>query len=64
MTAREFPGQPIGVGIEVESVDDVIAAVEKNGGNVIMGKQQIPQRAWFALCQDSEGNSFIAYQKL
>jgi len=62
LTRREFPGQPIGLGILVPSIDEYTIRVEKHGGKVIIGKQQLPKVGWFALCQDSEGNSFAIYQ--
>ena len=62
LTRREFPGQPIGVGIQVPSVDEYTSRVEKHGGKVIVGRQQLPKVGWFALCQDSEGNTFVIFQ--
>src|SRR5262245_50623295 len=62
LTRREFPGQPIGVGIEVPSVAEYTTRVEKHGGKVLVGQQQLPKIGWFAVCQDSEGNTFAIYQ--
>jgi predicted enzyme related to lactoylglutathione lyase len=62
LTRREYPGQPISVGIEVPAVDAVTALVENCGGKTLVGKVALPGVAWFAVCQDSEGNSFAIYQ--
>lgn len=62
LTRREYPGQPISVGIEVAAVDDCTSLVEKCGGKTIVGKVAVPGVAWFAMCQDSEGNSFAIFQ--
>jgi predicted enzyme related to lactoylglutathione lyase len=54
LTRREYPGQPISVGVEVLSVDSCIDAIERCGGRILMGKVAVPGVAWFAACQDSE----------
>ena len=62
MTRREYPGQPISVGIEVPAVDSCTDLVEKCGGKTLVPKVGIPGVAWFAVCQDSEGNTFAIMQ--
>jgi uncharacterized protein len=62
LTRREYPGQPIGVGIEVPAVDACTDLVEKCGGKTLVGKVCLPGVAWFAVCQDSEGNTFSIFQ--
>ncbi len=62
LTRREYPGQPIGVGIEVGSVGACIDLVQKSGGKTVVGKVALPGEAWFALCQDSEGNTLSIFQ--
>ena len=62
LTRREYPGQPIGIGIEVPSVDVYTDLIEKNGGKTLVAKVAIPGVAWVAFCQDSEGNSIPIYQ--
>jgi uncharacterized protein len=62
LTRREYPGQPISVGIEVPAVDPYLDLVEKSGGKVIVQKVPLPGVAWFAVCQDSEGNTFAIAQ--
>ena len=62
LTRREYPGQPISVGIEVPAVDACTSLIEKSGGKTIVSKVALPGVAWFAVCQDSEGNSFAIFQ--
>ena len=62
LTRREYPGQPISVGIEVPAVDACTGLVEKCGGKTLVGKVALPGVAWFAVCQDSEGNTFAIHQ--
>ena len=62
LTRREYPGQPISVGIEVPAVDACTSLVEKKGGKTVVSKVALPGVAWFAVCQDSEGNSFAIFQ--
>lgn len=62
LTRREYPGQPISLGIEVPAVDACTDLIEKSGGKTVVPKVAIPGVAWFAVCQDSEGNTFSIYQ--
>jgi predicted enzyme related to lactoylglutathione lyase len=62
LTRREYPGQPISVGIEVPAVDACTTLVEKAGGKILVPKVALPGVAWFAVCQDSEGNTFAIFQ--
>src|SRR6202790_1792933 len=39
LTRREYPGQPISVGIEVPAVDACTDLVEKFGGKTLVGKR-------------------------
>jgi uncharacterized protein len=44
--------------ISVQSLDESVAKVQRLGGHVRMGKTPVPQMGYFAICQDTEGNSF------
>jgi predicted enzyme related to lactoylglutathione lyase len=44
--------------VDVSSVDEYSAKVSSHGGKVIAPKMAIPRVGYFALCQDTEGNSF------
>ena len=63
LTRREFPGQPIGIGIEVEAMDEFLTRIEAHGGKVLVGKTALPNMVWFGVCQDSEGNTFVIYER-
>ncbi len=62
LSQREFPGQPIGIGFQVPSIDEFTARVEQHGGTVLVRKGAIPTVAWFSVCQDSERNTFVLSQ--
>jgi len=62
LTRRGYPGQPISLGIEVPSVDACTDLVAKCGGKIPVGKVALPGVAWFAVCQDPEGNTFSIFQ--
>jgi len=62
LTRREYPGQPISIGIEVPAVDACTALVERSGGKTLVHKVALPGVAWFAVCLDSEGNTFAIFQ--
>jgi predicted enzyme related to lactoylglutathione lyase len=62
MMKRMDPKQPITHYIDVPSVDEFAAKVEKLGGKVVMPKTAVPTMGWFAQCLDSENNVFALWQ--
>jgi len=44
--------------IEVDSVDDILEKVQKNGGEILMPKTDMPEVGEMASCLDTEGNMF------
>ena len=58
MTKRQNPGQAIVNYIDVPSVDKYAAEIEKLGGKVILRKTAIPEMGYFAICLDTENNTF------
>jgi uncharacterized protein len=58
MMARKYPEQPITNYISVKSVTQSITKVEKLGGKMCMPKTAVPQMGYFAICQDTEHNTF------
>jgi uncharacterized protein len=48
--------------IGVESIDDTLRAIEGAGGRVERPKGPIAGVGWFAVCADTEGNSFGVMQ--
>jgi predicted enzyme related to lactoylglutathione lyase len=59
---RQDPGQPIVNTIDVPSIDDFLAKIEKAGGRTIMPKTEIPGVGFNAYCQDTEGNVFGIFE--
>jgi len=62
LMARKHPQQPITSYVNVESVTQFSAKVEKLGGKVCAPKTAVPQMGYFAVCQDTEGNPFGIWQ--
>src|SRR6266478_378601 len=58
MMPRPAPGAGVVNTIGVTSVDDMTAAVEANGGKIILPKKAIPGVGWLAYFTDTEGNQF------
>jgi predicted enzyme related to lactoylglutathione lyase len=60
--ARKHPKQPITNYIWVESVPTYMAKVKKLGGKVLVPKMAVPQMGYFAVCQDTEHNTFAIWE--
>ena len=63
MMKRQAPEQQICNYIDVDSVDEYAAKVEKLGGKVIMPRTAVPAMGWFAICLDTENNAFGIWQE-
>jgi len=48
--------------IAVENIDDIIAKVKRNGGQILMSKTVIPSVGWVAKFLDTEGNLICGIQ--
>ena len=59
---RMHPDQQITDYIGVPSVDEYAAKVEKLGGKIIVPKKAVPGMGYFAICMDTENNSFGIWQ--
>ena len=61
-----YPAQGEESGLTVYfGTDDVathVARVEELGGSVVMPKTPIPSIGYFAVCQDTEGNTFSLFE--
>jgi len=44
--------------IDVPSIDDFMAKISENGGQVVVPKMAVPSVGYVAYCQDTEGNTF------
>ena len=59
---RQSPQQGITNYIGVPSVDEFVAKVQKLGGKVCMPKTAVSQMGYFAICHDTENNTFGLWQ--
>ena len=48
--------------VEVDSIDDTLAAVTANGGSVLMPKSPISETSWWAFFADPDGNTVGLYE--
>jgi predicted enzyme related to lactoylglutathione lyase len=48
--------------VEVDSIDDTLAAAKANGGTVLAEKQQITETSWWAVVADPDGNVLGLYE--
>jgi predicted enzyme related to lactoylglutathione lyase len=59
---RMHPQQPITNYISVPSVSKGAAKVEKLGGTICKAKTAVPGMGYFAICLDTEGNTFALWE--
>ena len=62
MMPRMHPQQPITNYVSVPSVTKAAAKVEKLGGTVCKPKTPVPGMGYFAICLDTEGNTFALWE--
>jgi uncharacterized protein len=55
---RQEQHQQITNFIDVNSVDEYSSKIEKIGGKVVVTKMAVPGMGYFAVCHDTENNSF------
>jgi predicted enzyme related to lactoylglutathione lyase len=48
--------------VEVDSIDETLAAAEKAGASVKLGKQPISPTSWWAVLVDPDGNEIGLYE--
>lgn len=60
---REQPQEPVVNYVSVDSVAEFSKKIEKLGGKICMAKTAVPQMGYFAVCQDTESNSFGIWQR-
>ncbi|GAA4352175.1 VOC family protein [Microbacterium rhizosphaerae] len=48
--------------VEVDSIDDALAAAKANGGTVVAEKRQITETSWWAIVADPDGNELGLYE--
>lgn len=59
---RMHPGQTITTYINVPSVTKFAAKVKKFGGSICKPKTTVPGMGYFAVCQDTENNTFALWE--
>jgi len=59
---RTHPQQPITNYVSVPSVTAAAAKVEKLGGKICKSKTAVPRMGYFAICEDTEGNTFALWE--
>ena len=59
---RMHPQQSITNYVSVTSVTDMMTQVEKLGGTICKPKTTVPQMGYFAICEDTEGNTFALWE--
>jgi uncharacterized protein len=62
MITRKHPQQPITNYVNVASVTKSMAKVVKLGGKICMPKTAVPGMGYFAVCQDTENNTFALWE--
>lgn len=63
LMARKHNGQGITNYISVVSVTKAMAKIKKLGGEVCMPKTAVPEMGYFAICQDTEKNTFAVWER-
>ena len=58
MMKRQDQHQQITNFIDVNSIDEYSSRIEKLGGKVVVSKMAVPGMGYFAVCHDTENNSF------
>jgi predicted enzyme related to lactoylglutathione lyase len=64
MMVRKHPGQGITNYVWVPSVTKAAAKVVKLGGQVCVPKTEVPGMGYFAVCQDTENNTFAVWEMM
>ena len=62
MMQRQHPQQPITNYIDVPSIDEYAVKVEKIGGKVVVPKTAVSGIGYFAVCLDTENNTFAIWE--
>jgi len=58
MKRRKHLHEPVVNYVGVDSVDKFADKIAKLGGKICMAKTAVPQMGYFAVCHDTEGNTF------
>jgi predicted enzyme related to lactoylglutathione lyase len=62
MLRREGPTHSPVLVIDVEDIDATLATIEQQGGETLVGRQQVGDMGWAAYFKDAEGNTLGLWQ--
>ena len=62
ISRRKNPSEHIVDYVEVESIDNYLKKVEQLGGKIVEQKSAVPKMGWYAICLDTEQNTFGIWQ--
>jgi len=62
MLRRESPTEGPIIVIDVDDIDATLAKVEAQGGQTLLGRQQVGEMGWAAYFKDVEGNTMGLWQ--
>ena len=62
MSKRAMPQQQITNFIDIKSVDEYSSKVERLGGKLVVPKTAVPGMGYYAVCVDTENNSFAIWE--
>ena len=60
---RDSPDEHLVDYITVDSIDDTVKKIEKNGGKIVTPKTKMGEWGWWATFKDTEGNVFGLYEE-
>jgi predicted enzyme related to lactoylglutathione lyase len=52
------PDAEVTITMSVDSIENAIAKIREQGGEVVQDKMPVPSMGYFAVCRDTEGNKF------
>jgi predicted enzyme related to lactoylglutathione lyase len=64
LMTRKQPQQAITNYVNVESVAKFSEKIEKLGGKICMPRTEVPEMGYFAICQDTENNTFAIWERI
>lgn len=59
---RQNPQHVVTNYIGVKSIDEYSDKISKSGGKIVMSKKAVPGMGYFAICLDTENNSFEIWE--
>ena len=60
---RFNPKQTTTLYFDVSSIDEYTAKVRDLGGKIVVAKKSVPETGYFAICLDTENNTFGIWEK-